>query len=250
MGPGLIYIVLVWVLPSALAGGVVALIVAALNLLGLKFWAWIMLAPTLYFVWLVTYLWLCGLGLRAVTKRFPKPRRAVLPDQIDRMRGVSSGLVRMTAIESLPLARFLRTTTWGGRLVTRSYSPSMNVGKGVNLATPNLLVDPDITEIGDNVVMGNGVTVAAHFLKMQPDGKRVYITAPVKIGARTTIGAFSTVSLGCTIGEDSIVEPHSYLAPYTSIPSFEVWGGRPAAFLRKLSSRDAGDSAAGQEQTA
>jgi acetyltransferase-like isoleucine patch superfamily enzyme len=108
----------------------------------------------------------------------------------------------------------------------------MNIGKNVSLGPPMLLVDPDLTEIGDHAVLGAAVAIAAHFGKATPDGKLIYITAPVKIGARATVGAFTIVSLGCIVGEDAIIEPQSYLPPYTQVPANEVWGGRPAVFLR------------------
>jgi carbonic anhydrase/acetyltransferase-like protein (isoleucine patch superfamily) len=95
------------------------------------------------------------------------------------------------------------------------------------------LADPDLTEVGDRAVVGAGALIAAHTWTALPNGRRVYVTAPIKIGARANVGAGTLVTYGCVIGDDTLIEPMSYLPPFTEVPAGEVWGGRPAAFQQK-----------------
>jgi carbonic anhydrase/acetyltransferase-like protein (isoleucine patch superfamily) len=82
-------------------------------------------------------------------------------------------------------------------------------------------------------VIGADSVIAAHAWSALPNGKLIYVSAPVKIGSRVTIGASSIVNYGCVIGDDSLIEPMSYVAPMTEVPPGEIWGGAPAIFQRK-----------------
>jgi acetyltransferase-like isoleucine patch superfamily enzyme len=57
-------------------------------------------------------------------------------------------------------------------------------------------------------------------------------TAPVEIGPNAWIGAFTIVLKGVRIGEGSIVAAGSLVTK--DVPPNEIWGGRPAKFLKKL----------------
>ena len=225
----------VWAVPAILAEGALAVLVALVNLAGgVPWYVWLLLSPLLYLGWLICFLFFCAKTMQALGRRFPRPRRGTLPGSPPgRFRMVIASALRLALVESLPLVPLVQTAPWGRRLATLAYSPSLHIGSGVQIS--GKLEDPDLTELGDHVILGAGVSVAAHFWKALPDGRRLYITAPVKIRARATIGAYSTVTLGCSIGEDAIVEPHSYVAPNTDIPAGEVWSGRPASFQRKRS---------------
>jgi acetyltransferase-like isoleucine patch superfamily enzyme len=223
----------VWLVPATLAAAVVALLMGLVQLAGGSPWfVWLLLSPTLYVCWLVSFLFFCAKTIAPMGRRFPKPRRATLPGaEPGRLRTVIAGALRRRVIYSLPLVPLLEQSAWGRKLIILGYAPSMHIGSGVQMASN--LEDPDLTELGDRVVLGAGVAIAAHLWTNLPSCKRVYITAPVVIGSRATIGAYSTVSCGCRIGEDAILEPHSYLPPHTEIPAGEIWGGRPATFQRK-----------------
>jgi acetyltransferase-like isoleucine patch superfamily enzyme len=113
----------------------------------------------------------------------------------------------------------------------RAYSPALHLGSGViNLG---FLVDPDLTEVGDNTVIGGGSFLVAHAMVPRRNGTLVFMSAPIKIGHRVTLGGGASVAMGCVIGDDAVLEPSSVMAPFTNIPAGEVWGGHPAAFLRK-----------------
>src|SRR5204863_976359 len=77
------------------------------------------------------------------------------------------------------------------------------------------LYDPELTEIGEDAVLGADSEVTAHAMTTNPDGSRVYVTAPVSIGPRAVIGGGARIDLGVRIGADAIGEPMSYVAPFT-----------------------------------
>jgi hypothetical protein len=223
----------VWMIPACFSIGVVAAIVELVNLAGgFPWYVWMLLSPPLYLVWLIFFLIFCKITIAPMGRRHPKPRYATLPGaEPGKFRFVMASTMRMGVICSLPLVPLLEVSKWGRNLIIRGYSYSMHFGDKVQGS--GKIEDPDLTWIGDRVVMGAGVAIGAHFWNNLPSGKRVFVTAPVRIGARATIGAYSLVSLGCQIGEDSIIEPHSYLLPHTEVPAGEIWGGRPAIFIKK-----------------
>jgi FkbH-like protein len=111
-----------------------------------------------------------------------------------------------------------------------AYAPSLPLGR--NSQIWGLIYDPDLTTIGENVVVGGEASLSAHALTTKPDGTVVYLSAPIRVGARAVIGASARVALGAQIGADSIVLPGSNVLPFTTIPVNQVWGGNPAVFLR------------------
>jgi carbonic anhydrase/acetyltransferase-like protein (isoleucine patch superfamily) len=228
-----------WVWPATLAGAVVAALVAIPSLAWQWPWfVWLPIAPSLYVCWLILFLSLCGMSMRGLETAHPKPRYAVLPGGGAKVSSAALGSARLQLVSSLPLGALLQQSAWGRKLVMRAYSASVHIGEGVQIA--GRLADPDLTEVGDHAVIGAGALIAAHAWTALPNGKLVYVTAPVKIGARANVGAGTLVAYGCVIGEDSLVEPMSYLPPFTEVPAGEVWGGRPASFqqtrtrLRKI----------------
>ena len=95
---------------------------------------------------------------------------------------------------------------------------------------------------------------------------------PTGFSARTYIGDFVTVGQGCilracTVDDKSVIgdgciiqegalvdraamlEPRSLLPAGARVPSGEVWGGSPAAFIRKLSKEEVTEHEQGAEAT-
>jgi FkbH-like protein len=95
------------------------------------------------------------------------------------------------------------------------------------------MLDPDLTEVGDDTVIGRASVLSAHAVAVREDGALVYTSAPIKIGCRVTLGGEVRVGPGCVIGDDAVLEPCAVAAPFAQIPAGEVWGGNPAHFLRK-----------------
>jgi acetyltransferase-like isoleucine patch superfamily enzyme len=227
----LVIAIWLWLMPATLAAAVIAVPVVLLAERWPGF-VWLLLAPLLYVVWLVSFLLFCGPSMRRMGRRHPKPRRATIPGtDAGGLRTVVACSLRFRLISSLPLVPVIQQSGWGRDLVLGAYAPSIHIGKSVQLG--GYLTDPDLTEIGDDAVLGTGVGVSGHVWSSLPSGKKVYISAPVKIGARATVGADTTIHCGVTIGEDSVIEPRSYLAPYTEVPPGEIWSGCPAVFQRK-----------------
>ncbi|MBV9507554.1 MAG: hypothetical protein JO323_21375 [Acidobacteriia bacterium] len=223
----------IWLLPATLAAAAVGLLVWLINLPAHWPWfVWLLLSPTLYTCWLVAFLTFCALSMRRLGKHTAKPKYLRLPG--DNPKGAALLLAaanRRFLVSSLPLVPVLELSEFGKKLVMRTYAPSVNIGAGSQIA--GSLRDPELTEIGPGTVIGAGVAIAAHAWTALPSGKMVYVTAPVKVGARVTVGGGAIVSYGCVIGDDAIIEPLSYLAPHTEVPPGEIWGGTPAIFQRK-----------------
>ncbi len=225
------------VVAAAITAGLVALAGRVMA------WSWylaLVLSPVIYVVWLWVFLVLSGLIVGAIGRRHPKPRfraipgqthvRAVLKDDL----GVITAIVcyrRLALVQGLPFIHVISAMPLFFRTVLRAYSPSATIGHGG--VSWGVIYDPDLTSIGDQVVIGGGAVVVAHSLSMRPDGGLVYVSAPIRIGNRATIGGESRVGLGCTIEDDAIVEPGAVVAALTHIPAGEVWGGNPARFRRK-----------------
>lgn len=220
-----------WVGPATLAGAVVAALVIPSLAWQWPWFVWLPIAPSLYVGWLILFLSLCGASMRRLHARHPKPRYAMLPGDGARVASATLGGVRRQLVSGLPLTALLQQSAWGRKLVMRAYSAAVHIGEGVQIA--GQVSDPDLTEIGDGVIIGANALIAGHAWTALSNGKSVYVSSPVKIGARTTVGAGTLVYYGCVIGEDSLIEPMSYLPPSTEIPAGEIWGGRPASFQGK-----------------
>ena len=225
------------ILASAALAGLIAL---ADRIVSLSWYVVLIAAPALYLVWLYLFLIISGAIIGVIGRRHPKPRfRVVSPgtavrDIVREDLGAVVAIVcyrRLAFVQGLPFAPAMGASSIFSRALLRSYSPSVRMGR--NGANMGLLYDPDLTEVGDQVVIGAGAVVCAHSLSMRPDGSLVYVSAPIRIGHRVTIGGEARVGLGCVIEDDAIVEPGAVVAALTHIPAGEVWGGNPARLRRK-----------------
>ena len=87
---------------------------------------------------------------------------------------------------------------------------------------PNI-IDPWGVEIGRNVTLGFGSTIACHLQE-----RDYVIMDRVVIEDDVSIGAYAGVSCGVHIKRGAVVEPYSAIKPRTIIGEYELWGGRPA----------------------
>lgn len=240
------------VLPMMLAAaGVAGLVALARLAVPLRWYVALIAAPALYVVWLFLYLLLSAATISSVGRRFPKPRfRAVPPgvrvrDAVREDLGVVTAVIcyrRLAIVHGLPFSYVLGSMPGFSRLAMRAYAPSVSAGRA--FVSWGRIYDPDLTEVGDNVVIGGGAAIVAHGMSTRPDGSIVYVSAPIRIGNRVTIGGESRVALGCVIEDDAIVEPGAIVAAMTHIPAGEVWGGNPAQFRRKRDDFGATESGA------
>ncbi len=98
----------------------------------------------------------------------------------------------------------------------------MRIGRRAFINT-ELISDPCLIRLGDDVVIGGAVHLFAHY------GGGGHLTiAPVEIGDRTTIGLGVTVMGDVIVGADATILPHSVLLPGSRVGDGETWGGVPA----------------------
>lgn len=112
------------------------------------------------------------------------------------------------------------------------------IGDGVCMSNTRIRCQDEI-RVDDNVMIGGGVTIMdsnCHSLDYNErmfslDGGTI-ISAPIHIKKGAFIGAGTFILKGVTIGEKAIVAAGSVISK--DIPDGEIWGGNPAAFLRKV----------------
>lgn len=100
---------------------------------------------------------------------------------------------------------------------------------GKNSYSAGVLLDPALTTVGDNCIIGHDAVIYAHVI----EGAKMAL-APVHIGHRVTIGAHAIVMSGVDIGDDAIVSAGAVVLKETRIGKGEIWGGVPARRLRSL----------------
>jgi hypothetical protein len=77
---------------------------------------------------------------------------------------------------------------WGAKVGTLTY-----------WAAGTTILDRPWLEIGDHVVFGAGVRLSGHLLRPDAEGGPVLLLAPVRIGDRATVGAYSLLGPGAEI---------------------------------------------------
>jgi acetyltransferase-like isoleucine patch superfamily enzyme len=98
---------------------------------------------------------------------------------------------------------------------------------GSNTYSAGVLLDPPLTRIGANTIIGHNAVIFAHVI----EGSRLELKS-VEIGDGVTIGATAVVMAGVHIGDDAIVSAGAVVAKDTRIGAGEVWGGIPARLLK------------------
>lgn len=98
---------------------------------------------------------------------------------------------------------------------------------GKNTYSAGTLLDPPLTEFGDNCIVGHDAVLFGHAI----EGQRFSLSR-IRVGDGVTIGATAVVMSGVHIGNGAIVSAGSVVLKDTKIGSGEVWGGVPARRLR------------------
>jgi acetyltransferase-like isoleucine patch superfamily enzyme len=130
--------------------------------------------------------------------------------------GLHNGLFYIARYTFLPWVTLTPFGPWFLRAM------GMKIGARAFINT-EFISDPRLIEIGDDAVVGGSVHLFAHY-----GGGGHLSIAPVRIGARATLGQGSTVMGGVDVGDDALLLPHSVVLPGTRIGPGEVWGGVPA----------------------
>jgi hypothetical protein len=105
---------------------------------------------------------------------------------------------------------------------------------GKNTYCAGYILDPPLTFIGANTIIGHDAVLYSHAI----EGQDLSLDA-IRIGDGVTIGAKSVIMSGVNIANDAIVAAGSVVRKHTQIPAGELWGGVPARCLRK---KEAGNS--------
>ncbi len=87
-------------------------------------------------------------------------------------------------------------------------------------------LDPAMTEIGSNCLIGHEAVLFAHVMEGGRFGLR-----RIRIGSDVTIGANAAIMPGVVIGNGATVSVGAVVRKGTVIPAGEVWGGIPARRL-------------------
>jgi acetyltransferase-like isoleucine patch superfamily enzyme len=103
----------------------------------------------------------------------------------------------------------------------------MRIGRHAFVNT-ELISDPCLIHLGDDVVLGGSVRIFAHY-----GGGGNLVIAPVVIHDRATIGIAATVMGDVIVGPGAVVLPHSAVLPGSRIGPGETWGGVPARPIPK-----------------
>ena len=151
----------------------------------------------------------------------------VLPTRIEHFKGayytiaalpwfVHNALFYLVRFTFLPFATLTPFGIWFLKAM------GMKMGRNPYVNT-ELISDPQLITLGDDVVIGGSATIFAHY-----GGGGFLVIEPVVIGSRVTIGLRATVMGDVTIGEGATILAHSVLLPGSRVGPGETWGGVPA----------------------
>jgi acetyltransferase-like isoleucine patch superfamily enzyme len=113
----------------------------------------------------------------------------------------------------------------------------LKIGSRVGISGTTIVCLESI-EIGDYTLIGGGCEIYDSDFHSLDATERItnkgrIVSKPVVIGSNAFIGAGTIILKGSKIGKGSVVGAGSVVT--SSIPEYEVWAGRPAKFIRKLS---------------
>lgn len=98
---------------------------------------------------------------------------------------------------------------------------------GKNVAIAGKILDPRLTVLEDQCVLGEGCIVTSHTMVRDR-----FILREVRIGKGATVGVGSILMPGVKIGPGAVLLPGSVLKADTEVPAGELWGGVPAVRIR------------------
>jgi acetyltransferase-like isoleucine patch superfamily enzyme len=168
-------------------------------------------------------------------------------------RGLSvRGPLRLYVSGRLSLGRGVTINSGPSNCVGGDRRMSIRVGKGAELIIGNGCGLSNSTifatvriVIHDETFIGGGCDIYdSDFHPLAPEDRqagRPAASAGVEIGPRAFLGSHSIILKGVTIGEGAVIAAGSVIT--RDVPAFEVWGGRPARFLRKVDVREGEEGA-------
>lgn len=98
---------------------------------------------------------------------------------------------------------------------------------GENTFSAGALLDPPLTEFGENCLIGHNAVIFCHAIEGQ-----YFSLSKVKVGNNVTIGATAVIMSGVTIEDGAIVSAGAVVPKGCYIRSNEIWGGVPAKRIK------------------
>lgn len=98
---------------------------------------------------------------------------------------------------------------------------------GENTYSAGTLLDPPLTEFGDNCIIGHDAVVFCHAIEGQH-----FALSRVKVGNNVTIGAMAVIMAGVTIEDGAIISAGAVVTKGCHIGFKEIWGGVPAKRIK------------------
>ena len=98
---------------------------------------------------------------------------------------------------------------------------------GRNSYSAGVILDPALTEMGDNCIIGHDAVLFSHAI----EGRSLAL-ARIRLGNNVTVGATAVIMSGVVIGDGAIVSAGAIVRKGTHIGPGEIWGGVPAKMLR------------------
>lgn len=105
---------------------------------------------------------------------------------------------------------------------------------GRNAYSAGAILDPPLTRIGDNCIIGHDAVLFSHAI----EGRRLSLAA-IHIGNNVTIGATAVIMSDVTIGDGAIVSAGAVVTKGARIGAGEIWGGVPAKLLKRRATEEA-----------
>lgn len=133
-------------------------------------------------------------------------------------------------IWSNPVGLSSRTCLCVNKGATLLISNNVGISNSLIFATKNIIIE-------DNVLIGGGCQIIdsdfhSIYYDLRASNNEEIISQGIVIKKGAFIGTSSIILKGVSIGEQSVVAAGSVVSK--SIPDFEIWGGNPAKFIRKV----------------
>jgi acetyltransferase-like isoleucine patch superfamily enzyme len=113
----------------------------------------------------------------------------------------------------------------------------ITIGDNCSISNSTIIARENVN-IGNHVFIGGGCKIwdndfhSLHSIERESVKDFGIGTLPIQIGNHVFIGGSSIILKGVNIGDYSIVGAGSVVR--RSIPSFEIWAGNPAVFVKKV----------------
>ncbi len=121
---------------------------------------------------------------------------------------------------------------------------NIRVGRNVFINQNCTLSDIGGIDVGDDVLIGPGVSLITAGHPLDPrQRRRQIVAAPITIGRNVWLGAGAVVLHGATVGEDAVVAAGAVVTG--DVPPGALVAGVPAKVLRMVTAQDEASAGAG-----